>query len=180
MATDTNRPKSDANAGDKQEDAATTAREAAREVAGEAKTTVQELGKEVADQARSTAGFVRDQTRSSLEEGKAQIAQQVSGVVRAFQKGSEELRNDNLGRLAEQGEWVAGRVEELQNYLRNTDIDDLMDDLRNTARRHPAMFIGGLFAAGLLVARLLASSEEHASMRARRRERNERGATGGA
>lgn len=143
----------------------TSTGEAAREVAQEAGSTAKELGREALDQARSTAGYVRQQARTSIEESKNQMAEQVGGLAKAFHRGSEELRNDELGRLAEQSEWLAGRVEELQHYLQERDTSELLDDIRGVARRQPGWFLGGLFAAGMVTARFLHSSESSGSER---------------
>jgi hypothetical protein len=151
MATDSNRPSAT--------EGGTSAGEAAREVAHEAGSTAKELGREAMDQARSTAGYVREQARTSVEQGKSQVAQQIGGLAKAFHRGSEELRHDEMGRLAEQSEWLAGRVEELQRYLQERSATELLDDLRGVARSQPGWFVGGMFAAGLVTARFLHSGD---------------------
>ncbi|HEX7004167.1 MAG TPA: hypothetical protein VF168_08260 [Trueperaceae bacterium] len=162
MATDSN--KSTATGGTSSGgQGAKDAKETAKQVAGEARSTAKELGREAMDQAKSTAGYVREQAKSSVEQGKSQVADQVGGLAKAFHKSSEELRNEEMGRLADQSEWLAGRIEELQNYLQNRSTTELLDDLRGAARSQPAWFLGGMFAAGLLAARFVHSSsaEDH-------------------
>jgi hypothetical protein len=139
----------------------TSAGKAAKEVVQEAGSTAKDLSREAMDQAKSTVGYVREQARTSVEEGKNQMAQQVGGLARAFHKGSEELRNEELGRLADQSKWLASRVDELQNYLQQRSASELLDDLRGVARAQPGWFLGGMFAAGLMTARFLQSSEGH-------------------
>lgn len=148
-------------------DTAKSAKETAKDVAGEARNTAKELGHEAMDQARSTAGYVRDQARSSVEDGKSQVAHQVGGLAKAFHKSSEELRSEEMGRLADQSEWLAGRIEELQRYLQERSASELLDDLRGTARSQPGWFLGGMFAAGLLTARFLHSSDSGSGSRQR-------------
>ena len=160
MATDSNKS-SATGQGTNVGQGAKNAKDTAKEVAGEAKNSAKDLGREAMDQARSTAGYVRDQARTSVEEGKTQVAHQVGGLAKAFQKSSEELRNEEMGRLADQSEWLAGRIEELQNYLQERSSSELLDDLRGAARSNPGWFLGGMFAAGLLTARFLHSSDKH-------------------
>lgn len=157
MATDSSRPSSTGEG--------TSAAKTAREVAHEAGSTAKQVGREAVDQARSTSDYVRGQAKTSVEEGKNQVAQQVGGIARAFHKSSEELRNDDLGRLAEQSEWLAGRVEELQSYLQERSASELLDDVRGVARKQPGWFLGGMFAAGLIAARFLHSSDDAANSR---------------
>jgi hypothetical protein len=163
MATDSDRPSVT--------DGGTSAGEAAREVAEEASSTAKEFGRQAMDQARSTAGYVREQARTSVEQGKNQVAQQIGGLAKAFHRGSEELRSDEMGRLADQSEWLAGRVEELQRYLQERDATELLDDLRGVARGQPAWFLGGMFAAGLMTARFLHSSDTAGRPRSQELER---------
>jgi hypothetical protein len=163
MATDSDRPSAT--------DGGTSAGDAAREVAQEAGSTAKELGRDAMDQARSTAGYVREQARTSVEQGKNQVAQQIGGLAKAFHRGSEELRHDEMGRLAEQSEWVAGRVEELQRYLQEHSATELLDDLRGVARSQPGWFLGGMFAAGLVTARFLHSSDSRSGQRSQYVER---------
>ena len=158
MATDSNRP-SATGEGTNTGQSAKKAKETAKDVAGEAGSTAKELGREAMDQARSTAGYVREQARTSVEEGKSQVAHQVGGLAKAFHKSSEELRNEELGRLADQSEWLAGRIEELQSYLQERSATDLLNDVRGVARSQPGWFLGGMLAAGVLTARFLHSSD---------------------
>lgn len=157
MATDSNRPSATSES--------TSAGQTAKDVAHEAGNTVKEVGREAMDQARSTADYVREQASKSVAESKSQVAQQVGGIAKAFHRGSEELRNDELGRLADGGEWLASRVEELQHYLEERDTNELMDDLRAVARRQPGWFLGGMFAAGLVAGRFLHSSDSTSGAR---------------
>lgn len=153
MATDSNRPAKTTEGG--------SASQSAKEVAQEAGNTAKELRNEAASKARSTSEYVREQARTSLDEGKGQVARQVGGLAEAFHKSSEELRSQELGRLADQSEWVAGRIEEMQNYLQERDPADVLNDLRGVARRQPGWFLGGMFAAGLVASRFLQSGESY-------------------
>lgn len=134
-----------------------------KDVADEAKHTARDIGHEAADQAKSTVGYVREQARTSVEESKNQVAHQVEGLARALHRGSDELRNEEMGRLAEQTDWIAGRIEELQHYLEDRSTSELLQDVRGIARNQPGWFLGGMFALGLMTARFLRSSESHDS-----------------
>lgn len=153
MATDSNRPARTTEGG--------SASQSAKDVAQEAGKTAKELRRDAASQARSTSEYVREQARSSLDEGKGQVARQVGGLAEAFHKSSEELRSQELGRLADQSEWVAGRIEEMQSYLKERDPGEVLNDLRGVARRQPGWFLGGMFAAGLVASRFLQSGESY-------------------
>lgn len=53
---------------------------------------------------------------------------------------------------------AAERVEQAALYLRQHEIDEVVDDLRQAARRRPAVFIGAGFLAGAICGRFLKSS----------------------
>ncbi|MEX2535498.1 MAG: hypothetical protein WD273_07835 [Trueperaceae bacterium] len=170
MATDSNKPSATSGG--------TSTGKVAKEVAQEAGNTAKELGREAMDQARSTTSYVRDQARTSVEEGKHQVAHQVGGVAQAFHKSSEELRSQELGRLADQGEWLAGRIDELQHYLEERSAGELLNDVRGVARSQPGWFLGGMFVAGLMTARFLHSSDSHSGSSSRMNSGSDGGMSG--
>src|SRR5690625_288222 len=151
MATDSS--KQSASSG------STSAKDAAKEVVSEARGTAKELGREAMDEARSTLGYVQEQARISVDDGKDQVATQISGLAQAFRKSSDELRHQEMGRLADQSEWLAERIDGLHRYLADRDSTELLDDLRSVARRRPGLFLGGMAALGFAAARFLHSSD---------------------
>ena len=57
----------------------------------------------------------------------------------------------------------------MTGYLRERDLEGLLEDVEQFARRRPEVFLAGTFLAGLLLARFLKSSGERAEKPARRR-----------
>ncbi|HEY9515791.1 MAG TPA: hypothetical protein VIQ74_08945, partial [Gemmatimonadaceae bacterium] len=55
-------------------------------------------------------------------------------------------------------EKAANRVEQLADYVQNTDASEMADRFENFARREPGIFLGGAFTLGLLGARFIKSS----------------------
>lgn len=53
---------------------------------------------------------------------------------------------------------AAERVEQAALYLRQHELDEVVEDLRAAARRRPAVFIGAGFLAGAICGRFLKSS----------------------
>jgi hypothetical protein len=60
--------------------------------------------------------------------------------------------------LVELAERAAGEVDRASRYLRRSELRDVVRDLEDLARRRPAAFVGGSFAAGLVLARFFKSS----------------------
>jgi hypothetical protein len=53
---------------------------------------------------------------------------------------------------------AAGGVSEISSYLRDRNVDDMLADAEDFARRQPELFLGGAFALGMLAARFFKSS----------------------
>ncbi len=62
--------------------------------------------------------------------------------------------------LCELAERAARQVDRAAVYLRRSEMRDVVRDVEDLARRRPAAFVGGTFAAGLLLARFFKSSAE--------------------
>jgi hypothetical protein len=115
----------------------------------------------VKEKAQQLAGQAREQAtqkiESGLQRGKARAADALGGVAQSLVQSSQQLRDQNQG-AGQYVEQAAQRLQGLSDYLRNTDVDDIIDRVEMTARRQPALFLGGAFALGVLGARFFKSS----------------------
>jgi len=125
----------------------------AKEVAKQAVDQVQQKAQEVASQAQ-------DQAKSAVNVRKDQAVEQLGSVAQAIRTTSNELRNQNSGMVAQYADQVADRVDRISGYLQERDVDQLLEDAENMARRQPELFLGGAFIVGLLVGRFIKSSGE--------------------
>ncbi len=119
------------------------------------------------DQAKATAqrvvGQAQERVQSGLDAQKERAAESLSGVAdslrsTARQVGGQGGLQESVGAYAQQ---AADRVEDLAAYLRNSDVNDLLQEVENLARRQPALFLGGAFTLGVLGARFLKSSRRN-------------------
>lgn len=129
------------------------AKSATREVAQDARRRGLEVVDKAAHEAQRVADRFREQAGGALGEGRAQLAEQIGGVARALKASSRQLRQDELGGLADLSDGLAGQVEAVQHYLSEQDSAALLSDLKTFARRRRGLFVGSLLFAGLLVAR---------------------------
>lgn len=120
-------------------------------VLDDAKQTAQRL----ASQAQEKAG---EQVQSGLNTGKNRAADALSSVAQSLRSSSEQLRTNNQGNASRYIDQAAGRIERVANYLQQTDVNQMADQVEDFARRNPAVFLGGAFALGLVGARFLKSS----------------------
>jgi hypothetical protein len=64
-------------------------------------------------------------------------------VQSALRETAHQLRSQGQGPIAEYAEKASDQVERFSGYLRETDVDEIIDEVRGVARRRPALFLGG-------------------------------------
>ncbi len=106
------------------------------------------------------ADQARQQVKSRLTTQKEQAAEQLSPIKTALQETGQQLRNQGQDSVAQYADKAADQVERFSGYLRESDVDEIMDEVRNFARSRPALFLGGAAALGFFGTRFLKSSSE--------------------
>jgi hypothetical protein len=119
--------------------------------------------REVAEQAQEKAGQALDQAqqqaRSALNQQKGRAAEGMESMVQALRDTGRQLRHQEHGTMAQYTEQAADKIENFSSSLREKDVDEIVRDVENFARREPALFLGGALALGFMVSRFLKSSE---------------------
>lgn len=135
-------------------DLGTTAKETAQDLKGTAQDVMQ--------QTKETAGQVVDQAKeqaaSRLDDRKDQMVESFGSVADALRQASKHLKQNDQTPIAQYADKAAERVEQWTNNLRGKDVQEIMHDVEDYARRQPALFLGGAFVVGLLAARFLKST----------------------
>jgi len=123
-------------------------------------------GTPIIQQTRQKAGEVMDQARdqvtSQLESQKERVTSTLSGVADALRQTGEQLRQQNQEPVGHLADRAADAVTRISGYLHERDIRQIVGSVESYAREQPAVFIGGAFALGLLMARFLKSSSDGA------------------
>jgi len=153
-----------------------TAKTAGKEIAD----TVQEQVAQVVDQAvtqtADTVAQVKEQASSVFVDQRDRAIAGLSGLADALRETgrtlSEQTNSDGEGdqspamAIAPLIEEIADRLASSSDFLKDKDVRQLIDDAENLARRQPMLFVGALFAVGVVGARLLkgtiGSSDEDA------------------
>lgn len=123
---------------------------------------LQQQAANVKEQVQQAAADLKDQvaeraTGALAGRQEAAIAQ-LGSVAHAFRQTGQELRERDQAGIAGYLDRATGQVERLADFLRNRDARELVGEAERFARREPTLFLGGMFAAGLLAARFLKSS----------------------
>jgi len=120
-----------------------------------------ELGRQAGRGARQVATGAQEYGESRIERGRHDAAATLTSVASRLRESGSQLRGADAQDFA--GEYVqraAEQIERAAKYVQNADLREMVDQVEDYARAHPAIFIGGAFACGILAARFLKSSRE--------------------
>jgi hypothetical protein len=101
---------------------------------------------------------VRQTATAQLSTQKDRATDGLGSLAQAVRKTSQPLRESNQDTIAGYVEQAADQIDRFSTRLRERDVQELVQDAQQLARRQPALFIGGAFALGLLTARFLKSA----------------------
>lgn len=125
--------------------------------ADQAKEQVSQATDQVKEQAGKVTDKAKEQATTRAEEQKERAAQGLFGFADTLNQVSGSMRDQNPA-MANFADTAATRLEDFATSIRDKDVNELMSDVEDMARRQPALFIGGAFLAGVVAARFLKSS----------------------
>ncbi len=150
-------------------DSPSSTQDVARNEASNVGQTAKEAGSQVAstaaDQAKEVAGVTKRQAQDLLQQGRSQVRDQASSQQQKAAQGLTSIA-DQLRGLANGTstgapgpardllEQASDKVEEFSTWLQRREPADLLDEVRNFARRKPGVFLLGAAAAGVLAGRM--------------------------
>lgn len=124
---------------------------------------------------KAREGFesMKHQASQSLEQGREKLKQSARGYVadqknrgagslrrfsHAVHETAQRLRDEGDNTLAEYTDAAANQVDKAAHYIEQREPSDLMHDAEGLIRRQAGLFIGGMFVAGVIAARMIRSS----------------------
>lgn len=111
----------------------------------------------VAQEARQVG---REKSRELLAEQKGGAARMFADMAAALHSSAQQLKDQAHPTTAHYIDWAADGLEDFSQSLNSRDPDALLADVRDFARRQPAVWIAGSLLAGVLIARLAKSGIE--------------------
>ena len=136
------------------------------------KTAAEDTMQQAKIKAEEYANLAQERAKEVARSQKTQAAEELGTVASAFRETGQHLRGQDQGTMAntvaQYTDRLADQVDRFAQQLRHKDINELMSEVENMARQQPVIFLGGAFAAGLLLARFLKSSGARHEMRTRR------------
>ncbi len=128
----------------------------------QARQQTQQLAQQARQQASELANRGGEQVKGQLANQKHNAAQRMTPLQAALRETGQQLRNQGQGPVADYADKAADQLERFAGYLRENDVDRLLDDARSFARSNPAVYLGSGVALGFLATRFLKSSSEEA------------------
>jgi ElaB/YqjD/DUF883 family membrane-anchored ribosome-binding protein len=151
--------------GDEAKRQAEEVRQKASQKAHEAGESLKQAGREAAhrvtETARQTGDQVRERASAMVDDRKSRLADEVSVFGQALHRAADTLdENDDavLGRYAHQ---AGDFADSCARYLRDANPSEMVRGVSDFTRRHPELVLGGLFLAGVSLARFLKASDRH-------------------
>jgi len=102
---------------------------------------------------------VKQRASAELDTQKTRATDGLSAIAGVVRQTTQNLRNEQHDTIAQYVDRAADELDRFSNAVREKDLDQLLRDARQLARRQPALFIAGSFAVGLFAARFLKSSQ---------------------
>lgn len=115
------------------------------------------------DTAHEVGEVVQEQAETYFIQQRDNAAEQSHKLTSVLQKTADEFDQQQQPFLSKQTRKLADTTERFANNLRDKDLRSVCDQAQSFSRREPALFVGGVIAAGFLVSRFLRSSGQHSS-----------------
>ena len=129
-----------------------------QQAANRISAAVDDAGAQLKEQAGETTRRLKEQGRSIVAQQKDRVADEVSHFAAAAHEAANKLEQEDDRNVARYLHSAADQLDGVVHYLRDSDTGRVMDDLSRMARRRPEVFFGGMFIAGMAVARFLKAS----------------------
>lgn len=132
---------------------------------GEAQSTAEQVRQKAApvvDQTKQKASQAMDEVQGRaygmLDQQKSRAADTLGSVAGALHSTGDQLNQQNQGNFGQYAHRAADTIDNLSRQLNDKNIDELVHEAQDFARREPQIFLGGAVLAGILLARFLKSS----------------------
>ncbi|HMR63632.1 MAG TPA: hypothetical protein PKE64_06415 [Anaerolineae bacterium] len=100
---------------------------------------------------------VQNQAKEAAEARKSQAASEINAVAQALRTSGEEMERQDHPGVANYTNQMAERLERVSSYIEERNVDQLLSEAADFARRRPEVFLGGAFVLGVALGRFLSS-----------------------
>ncbi len=132
---------------------------------GDMKDSAREMARDTKGKVNEIAGKAKDQVKTQVATQKERAVSSLDDVTQTLHDTSRQLQDNGQDTVGNLMDSVATQIENLTGYLKGRDVDDLLGDLQDIARRNPTLFVGGAFVLGVAAARFMKSSAPYSGAR---------------
>lgn len=140
--------------------AASTAAEEGKHVSDVAKEETQKVASAAADQARNLMDEAITQVSGQVNDQVAGQRDQLVGVLGSLGDEFQSMAQNGSGLAADLARDVGERARSLSQHLDGREPGQLLDEVRDFARRRPGTFLIGALATGVVAGRLFRGAAE--------------------
>src|SRR5215211_7591515 len=110
---------------------------ATQQLTEQAKQHSHQLAQQARQQATELASRGTEQAKSQLANQKHDASQRMVPIQAALRESAQQLRKQGQGSVGQYADRAADQLERFSTYLRETEVDEIMDEVRGFARRRP-------------------------------------------
>ncbi len=104
------------------------------------------------------AGKAREEGQNIIQNQKQRVAAELKAYSSAARRAASRLEEESDLHLSRYVTGAAERLDTLSRHVEERDFGEIWDGLESMARRRPELCFGGMFVAGLAMARFLKAS----------------------
>lgn len=126
---------------------------------GDGKERARQKAQDAKDKAKGMASQAKERARSKGEQQKARATDEIETLATALHDAGSQLDREDMA----SGRFIHAAADRLQNFserLDSRDVDGLVREGRQWARRNPAAFLGSAVAIGFLASRFMKASSD--------------------
>lgn len=128
-----------------------------RELASSSTNQAQEVADQATQMATTAIEKVGEQAKQTASTQKQRIAGGLDVTANAIRQTGQSVKQEQPV-VAEYAEKAAAGVERVSGYLRERDVDEVITDVQDYARKNKGVFIAGTLLVGFMTARLIKSA----------------------
>ena len=123
------------------------------------------------EQATALTRSLREHGRTVLNAEKSRAAEEIQNLGAVVRRAADQLHDRHSPALATYVDTAARRIDGVAKYVEDIDLPTLAREAERLARRRPALIVGGMFLAGLGIARFIKAGQSSQSARSSRPRR---------
>jgi hypothetical protein len=128
---------------------------------GGAKGTLREAKDKFKEGTQAVAAQARERGTQYFEQNRVRTAERMTRVCERMRETADRFeQDDDDADVARYTRLLAGKLDSAAAYVRQHDFQQLRHDAEDLARRHPAIFFGGLLIVGIAAGRFLKASAD--------------------